>query len=63
MDDDLKMDIDKTFDVAVDDVKPRYNFEKPIQLSEIAHTLANQVYIAPGQERHIVHDLSHVVEQ
>ncbi|MDR2572435.1 MAG: hypothetical protein LBD23_19365 [Oscillospiraceae bacterium] len=63
MDDDLKTDIDKTSDLAIDDVKPRYSFEKPIQLNEIAHTRANQVHIAPGQERHIEHDLSHVVEQ
>lgn len=32
-------------------------------MQALAYTQANQVYIAPGQERHLAHELGHIVQQ
>lgn len=48
---------------SFDDVKVHYNSDKPAQLQALAYTQGNQVYVAPGQERHLGHELGHVVQQ
>lgn len=48
---------------SFDDVKVHYNSDKPAQLHALAYTQGNQVYIAPGQEKHLGHELGHVVQQ
>jgi hypothetical protein len=44
-------------------VRVHYNSPKPAQLQTLAYTQGNQVHIAPGQERHLGHELGHVVQQ
>lgn len=47
----------------LDDVKVHYNSDKPEQLQALAYTQGNQIYIAPGQEKHLEHELGHVIQQ
>lgn len=48
---------------SFDDVRVHYNSDKPAQLQALAYTQGNQVYVAPGQEKHLSHELGHVVQQ
>lgn len=45
------------------DVRVHYHSQKPAQLRAHAYTQGNEVYIAPGQEKHLPHELGHVVQQ
>ena len=49
--------------VSFDDVRVHYNSDRPAQLQALAYTQGNQVYIGPGQEKHLGHELGHVVQQ
>lgn len=48
---------------SFDDVKVHYNSDKPAQLQAHAYAQGNQVYMGPGQEKHLGHELGHVVQQ
>lgn len=48
---------------SFDDVRIHYNSDKPAQLQALAFTQGNQVYMGPGQEKHLGHELGHVVQQ
>lgn len=48
---------------SFDDVRIHYNSSKPAQLQALAYTQGTDVYIGPGQERHLSHELGHVVQQ
>jgi len=48
---------------SFDDVRVHYNSDKPEQLQALAYTQGNNVHIAPGQERHLEHELGHVAQQ
>ena len=45
------------------DVRVHYNSSKPAVMQALAYTKGSEIYIAPGQERHLVHELGHVVQQ
>ena len=49
--------------LSFDDVRVHYHSSKPAQLRALAYTQGNDVYIGPGQERHLKHELGHVVQQ
>lgn len=49
--------------LSFDDVRVHYNSSKPAQLQALAYTQGNEVYIGPGQEKHLMHELGHVVQQ
>lgn len=48
---------------SFDDVRIHYSSDKPARLKALAYTRGSQVYIAPGQERCLEHELVHVVQQ
>lgn len=48
---------------SFDDVKVHYHSERPAQFQALAYTQGSNVYIGPGQERHLGHELGHVVQQ
>lgn len=48
---------------SFDDVRVHYNSGKPAQLQALAYTQGNQVFVGPGQEKHLGHELGHVVQQ
>lgn len=49
--------------LSFEDVRVHYNSSRPAQLGAHAYTRGNQVYIGPGQERHLEHELGHVIQQ
>lgn len=48
---------------SFDDVRVHYNSGAPKRVDALAYTQGNQVYLGPGQERHLPHELGHVVQQ
>jgi hypothetical protein len=61
--DTMKARFESVSGFSFDDVRVHYNSEKPAQLQALAYTQGNQVYIGPGQEKHLGHELGHVVQQ
>ena len=60
---DMKKRFENMSGLSFDDVNVHYNSDKPAQLQALAYTQGNQVYVAPGQEHHLGHELGHVVQQ
>jgi hypothetical protein len=61
--DTLKASIEKLSGIAMDDVKVHYNSSKPAQMKALAYTQGTDIYLAPGQEKHLPHEAWHVVQQ
>lgn len=59
----MKLDFEQRSGLSFDDVRVHYNSDKPAQLQALAYTQGTQVYVGPGQERHLKHELGHVVQQ
>lgn len=59
----LKERIEQSSGVSLDDVRVNYNSHLPARLDALAYTQGNRVEIAPGQDRHLPHELGHVVQQ
>ena len=59
----MKLDFERWSGLSFDDVRVHYNSDKPAQLQALAYTQGTQVYVGPGQERYLKHELGHVVQQ
>lgn len=59
----LKAGIEGLSGIAMDDVKVHYNSPKPAQMKALAYTQGTNIYLAPGQEKHLPHEAWHVVQQ
>lgn len=59
----IKTNFENLSGFSFDDVRVHYNSDKPAQLQALAYTQGNEVHIAPGQEKHLGHELGHVVQQ
>lgn len=59
----MKLDFEQRSGLSFDDVRVHYNSDKPAQIGALAYTQGTQVHIGPGQERHLRHELGHVVQQ
>jgi len=63
----MKARFEQASGFSFDDVRVYYNSDKPTHLQThlqaLAYTQGNQVYIAPGQEKYLAHELGHVVQQ
>lgn len=59
----LKKGIEQLSGYTMDDVSVHYNSSKPSKMQALAYTQENHVYLAPGQEKHLGHELWHVVQQ
>ncbi|WP_162213019.1 DUF4157 domain-containing protein [Clostridium sp. MD294] len=60
---DLKQNIENRSGLSMNDVKVHYHSDKPAQLQALAYTQGTNIYIASGQEKHLAHELVHVVQQ
>lgn len=49
--------------LSFDDVRVHYNSGSPAQFHALAYTRNNHIYIGPGQEKHLKHELGHVIQQ
>lgn len=61
--DSLKNGIESLSGYSMDDVKVHYNSSDPAQLGSLAYARGNEIYVAPGQERHLGHEAWHIVQQ
>lgn len=59
----LKQRMEEQSGFSFDDVQVHYYSDRPAKLDALAYTQGNQVYIGPGQEQHLPHELGHVVQQ
>lgn len=59
----MKTRFENSSGFSFDDVRVHYYSDKPEKLQALGYTQGNQVYIAPGQEKHLGHELGHVVQQ
>jgi hypothetical protein len=60
---DLKGRIENLSGVSMSDVRVHYNSMTPARLSALAHTHANDIHLASGQESHLAHEAWHAVQQ
>lgn len=59
----MKAKFERSSGFSFDDVRVHYNSEKPAQLHAHAYTQGSEVFVASGQEKHLPHELGHVVQQ
>ncbi|MDE7211342.1 MAG: DUF4157 domain-containing protein [Lachnospiraceae bacterium] len=59
----MKTQFENASGLSFDDVRVHYCSEKPAQFNALAYTQGNHVYLAKGQEKHLGHELGHVVQQ
>lgn len=63
MPDRLKAGIEALSGFDMSDVRVHYSSPKPAGLNALAYTQGNQIYMGPGQERHLSHEAWHAVQQ
>lgn len=61
--DTLKAGIETLSGISMDDVQVHYNSTKPAHVQALAYTQGTDIYVEPGQERHLLHEAWHVVQQ
>lgn len=61
--DQLKTGIERLSGLAMDDVRVHTNSSRPAQLQALAYTRGSDIFVGPGQERHLAHEAWHVVQQ
>lgn len=59
----LKTNIEHLSSTSLNDVNVHYNSPEPAQLKAHAFTKGNDIFVAPGQQRHLAHEAWHVVQQ
>ena len=61
--DQLKKGAENLSGISLDDVKVHFNSLQPKQLMADAFAKGSEIYVAPGQEKHLAHETWHVVQQ
>lgn len=61
--DNLKVGVENLSGLSMDNVRVHYNSSKPAQVGALAYTQGTDIYVAPGQEKHLAHEVWHVVQQ
>ncbi|MEQ9287430.1 MAG: DUF4157 domain-containing protein, partial [Cyclobacteriaceae bacterium] len=61
--DNLKSGVENLSGYSMDDVKVHRNSDKPAQLNAHAYAQGTDIHLAPGQEKHLPHEVWHVVQQ
>lgn len=61
--DNLKAGVENLSGITIDDVKVHYNSSKPAQLNALAYAQGNNIYLGPGQDKHLSHEAWHIVQQ
>lgn len=63
IDDETKTVFEQLSGHSFSDVKVHYNSDKPNKIGAHGYAQGTQVYLAPGQNRHLHHELWHVAQQ
>jgi hypothetical protein len=61
--DQLKAGIETLSGLSLDDVRVHLNSPKPAQLEALAYAQGTEIHLGPGQEKHLPHEVWHVVQQ
>ena len=61
--DNLKTGMENLSGFSLDHVKVHYNSEKPATVQAHAYAQGSEIHLASGQEKHLPHELGHVVQQ
>jgi len=61
--DNLKSGMENLSGISMDDVKVHRNSDKPAQLGAHAYAQGTDIHLGPAQEKHLPHELGHVVQQ
>jgi hypothetical protein len=61
--DNLKSGMENLSGMRLDHVKTHYNSSKPAAVQAHAYAQGNNIHLASGQEKHLPHELAHVVQQ
>ncbi|MGR5284211.1 DUF4157 domain-containing protein [Vibrio maritimus] len=61
--DNLKSGMENLSGMNLDHVKVHYNSSKPATVQAHAYTQGGDIHLASGQEKHLPHELGHVVQQ
>lgn len=59
----LKTGIEYISNLSMDDVNVNYNSNKPLELGAAAYTQGTEIFIAPGHDDFLSHEVWHVVQQ
>nr|WP_283102885.1 DUF4157 domain-containing protein [Shewanella abyssi] len=59
----LRRGMEKISGVNLQRVRVHYNSRKPAQVQAHAYAQGEDIFLAPGQESHLPHELGHVVQQ
>lgn len=59
----MKLNFEQRSGMSFDNVRVHYNSDKPAQFHALAYTQGTQIYVGPGQERSLPHELVHVIQQ
>lgn len=59
----IKQHFESISGLSFDDVRIHYASGKPAKFKAHAYTQGSQVFIAPGQEKYLNHELGHVIQQ
>lgn len=59
----LKTGIEALSGMSMDHVKVHTNSSEPARINAHAYTQGSEIYLAPGQEKHLPHEAWHVVQQ
>ncbi|PCI96277.1 MAG: hypothetical protein COB15_10935 [Flavobacteriales bacterium] len=61
--DNLKSGMENLSGMSLDHVKVHYNSSKPAAVQAHAYAQGSNIHLASGQEKHLPHELGHVVQQ
>ncbi|MCY9878607.1 DUF4157 domain-containing protein [Vibrio natriegens] len=61
--DNLKSGMERLSGQSLDHVKVHYNSSKPAAVQAHAYAQGSDIHLASGQEKHLPHELGHVVQQ
>ena len=59
----VKRDARERSGVPLEDVRVYYGSSEPERFGALAYTQGNEIYLGPGQEKHIGHEIWHAVQQ
>ncbi len=59
----LRSGLESLSGLSMDDVRVHYHSPSPARVHALAHTYGADIYVGPGQERHLPHEAWHVVQQ
>jgi len=59
----LKSGVERISGVSLDRVRVHYNSEEPARYEALAFAQGRDIYLAPHQERHLPHEVWHIVQQ